>query len=118
MILATDERVSEEIKWQAPTFVYKGNIASFFPKAMKHVTLMFHQGASLGDPSGLLEGEGETSRSAKFTSVAAWPPNGPRSRRSSPRGSPARSGDEPVETPHGTAAAQHAGRLDTTRDHR
>ena len=70
VILATDERVSEEIKWQAPTFVYKGNIASFFPKAKKHVTLMFHQGASLDDPSGLLEGEGETSRSAKFTSAA------------------------------------------------
>jgi len=70
VILATDERVSEEIKWQAPTFVYKGNIASFFPEAMKHVTLMFHHGASLDDPSGLLEGEGETSRSAKFTSVA------------------------------------------------
>jgi hypothetical protein len=61
--------VSEEIKWQAPTFVYMGNIASFFPKAKKHVTLMFHQGASLDDPSGLLEGDGETSRSAKFTSA-------------------------------------------------
>jgi len=69
VILAADERVTEVIKWQAPTFVYKGNIASFFPKAKKHVTLMFHQGASLDDPSGLLEGDGATSRSAKFTSA-------------------------------------------------
>ena len=48
----------------------QGNIASFYPKVQKHVTLMFHHGASLDDPSGLLEGEGETSRSAKFTSAA------------------------------------------------
>jgi hypothetical protein len=68
-VLGSDERVTEVIKWQAPTFVYKGNIASFFPKAKKHVTLMFHQGASIDDPSGLLEGDGETSRSAKFTSA-------------------------------------------------
>ena len=69
MILATDERVSEEIKWQAPTFVYKGNIASFLPKPKKPVTLMFHQRASLDDPSRLLEGDGDTSRPAKFTSA-------------------------------------------------
>jgi hypothetical protein len=70
VILDTDERVSEVIKWQAPTFVYKGNIASFFPKAKQHVTLMFHQGASIDDPHGLLEGDGATSRSAKFTDAA------------------------------------------------
>jgi hypothetical protein len=67
-MLASDPRVSEVIKWQAPTFVYKGDIASFFPKAKKHVTLMFHQGASIDDPSHLLERDGDTSRSAKFTS--------------------------------------------------
>ena len=68
-VLAADDRVSEVIKWQAPTFVYKGNIASFFPKSKKHVTLMFHQGASIDDPVGLLEGDGPTSRSAKFTTA-------------------------------------------------
>ncbi len=31
-ILAADPRVTEAIKWQAPTFIYKGNIASFFPR--------------------------------------------------------------------------------------
>ena len=34
-ILASDDRMSETIKWQAPTFMYKGNLASFFPKAIK-----------------------------------------------------------------------------------
>lgn len=66
VILAADDRVTEAIKWQAPTFVYAGNLASFYPRAKQHVSLMFHQGASLPDPQGLLEGEGETSRVAKF----------------------------------------------------
>lgn len=67
VILAADDRVTETIKWQAPTFVYRGNIASFFPKSKAHVSLMFHTGASLPDRDGILEGEGDTSRVAKFT---------------------------------------------------
>ena len=31
IILAADPRVDECIKWQAPTFTYRGNLASFFP---------------------------------------------------------------------------------------
>ena len=62
LILDTDPRITEVIKWQAPTFVYKGNLASFYPKSVKHVSLMFHTGAALSDPSGVLEGEGDTSR--------------------------------------------------------
>jgi hypothetical protein len=65
VVLAADPRVGECIKWQAPTFTYQGNIASFFPKAKKHVSLMFHTGASLPDPSGILEGDGATSRSLR-----------------------------------------------------
>ena len=70
VVLDTDPRVSETIKWQAPTFMYRGNIASFYPKATKRVSLMFHTGASLPDPAGLLEGEGATSRVAKFVDAA------------------------------------------------
>ncbi|BCW66890.1 hypothetical protein NicSoilB4_16530 [Arthrobacter sp. NicSoilB4] len=69
-ILAVDPAVTEAIKWQAPTFMYLGNIASFFPKAKKNVTLMFHQGASLADRGGLLEGEGGVSRVARFSDAA------------------------------------------------
>ena len=65
-ILSLDPGISEAIKWQAPTFMYRGNIASFFPKARKNVTLMFHQGASIEDSTGLLEGDGEVSRVARF----------------------------------------------------
>lgn len=66
IILSVDGKIEEDIKWQAPTFGYKGNIASFFPKAKKNVSLMFHTGASIEDPEGLLEGDGETSRVARF----------------------------------------------------
>ncbi len=66
VVLGADERVTEVIKWQAPTFVFRGNIASFYPKSKQHVSLMFHTGASLPDPDGLLEGTGETSRVARF----------------------------------------------------
>ncbi len=66
IILTTDEKVTETIKWQSPTFMYKGNIASYFMNAKKHVSLMFHKGASINDDSGLLEGDGKEGRTAKF----------------------------------------------------
>jgi hypothetical protein len=65
-ILDASPDVTEAVKWQAPTFVCRGNIASFYPKSRSHVSLMFHQGASLPDPTGLLEGTGDVSRVAKF----------------------------------------------------
>jgi len=66
IVLDADPRLDECIKWQAPTFTYKGNIASFYPKTRTHASLMFHRGAALPDPDGLLEGEGEVSRIARF----------------------------------------------------
>lgn len=66
VILDVDDRMSEAIKWQAPTFMFGGNLASFYPRSAKHVALLFHTGASLPDPTGLLEGEGDTTRVARF----------------------------------------------------
>ncbi len=57
VILRADPRIGETIKWQAPTFTYKGNLASFFPRARKHASLMFHTGQSIpGDYPGLETG--------------------------------------------------------------
>jgi hypothetical protein len=65
-----DARVDETIKWKSPTFVAGGNIASIDPKAKAHVSLMFHQGAKLGDnPS--FEGGGGTVRYIRFADLAA-----------------------------------------------
>ena len=66
IILSSDERVEEAVKWSSPTFIYKGNIASFFMNTKKHVSLMFHKGATIDDPGGLLEGDGKEARTAKF----------------------------------------------------
>ena len=70
VILGTDPRVDECIKWQAPTFTFNGNIASFFPKSKKHASLMFHQGAKIPGRHTKLEGTGKTSRVMKFASIA------------------------------------------------
>ena len=70
IILDTDDRIEEAIKWNSPTFMYKGNIASFFMNAKKFVSLMFHKDATIKDNSGLLEGEGKESRVARFEDLA------------------------------------------------
>lgn len=69
IILATSHKVTEELKWSAPTFIYKGNIASFFPNAKKQASLMFHKGALINNPSGLLEGDGKEARVARFADL-------------------------------------------------
>ena len=70
IVLAADERIEECIKWQAPTFVYRGNLASFFPKSKQHASLMFHTGAQIPGKHPLLTGGGDTSRMMKLGSVA------------------------------------------------
>ena len=69
IILATDDRIEEAIKWSSPTFMYKGNIASFFMNAKKFVSLMFHKGALFADESELLEGDGKEARVARFLNL-------------------------------------------------
>jgi hypothetical protein len=69
IVLDADTRVDECIKWQAPTFTYKGNIASFYPKSRQHASLMFHLGARIPGDHPRLEGTGDTSRVMKLGSV-------------------------------------------------
>ena len=69
IILAVDDRIEESIKWQTPTFAYRGNIASFSP-AKKKVSLMFHRGAEIpGDHPGL-EGDARLVRNMRFADLA------------------------------------------------
>ncbi len=69
LILAADSRIEETIKWQAPTFTYKGNMASFFPRAKKHASLMFHKGAFIEGDFPNLEGDGKEARSFKVADL-------------------------------------------------
>jgi hypothetical protein len=69
-ILGADPKVEETIKWKAPTFMYKGNLASFYPKSKQHASLMFHTGAQIPGSFPSLEGTGDVSRVMKFESLA------------------------------------------------
>ncbi|MGI9550896.1 MAG: DUF1801 domain-containing protein [Aurantibacter sp.] len=69
IILSTHPGIEETIKWNSPTFMYKGNMASYFMNAKKHVSLMFHKGATILDNSGLLLGDGKEARVAKFGTI-------------------------------------------------
>ena len=69
VILGSDDRIGECIKWKSPTFTYKGNIASFNPRSKKHASLMFHTGAEIPGEFPHLEGSGEVARYIKVTDV-------------------------------------------------
>ena len=70
VILNADKRMDECVKWQAPTFVYKGNLASFYLKAKAHVSVMFHTGAKIIGDFPSLEGDGATARVLKIADAA------------------------------------------------
>ncbi|HZP21273.1 MAG TPA: DUF1801 domain-containing protein [Bauldia sp.] len=70
VILAADKRIGETIKWQTPTFTYKGNLASFNPKAKAFASLMFHTGAKIAGDFPSMQGGGDTARYIQFASLA------------------------------------------------
>lgn len=70
VILEADERISESIKWSAPTFEFKGNLASFQPKAKKFVSLMFHRGSEIPGDHPDLEGDAALVRIMRFQDAA------------------------------------------------
>lgn len=69
-ILAADRRMDECIKWQSPTFTFEGNLASFNPRAKKHVSLMFHTGAHIPGDFPHLQGGGGTAKYMTFADLA------------------------------------------------
>jgi hypothetical protein len=69
VILDADPRIGEVIKWSTPTFVYRGNLASFQPRAKQFASLLFHAGASIPGDHSILEGGGDTARYARLASV-------------------------------------------------
>ena len=73
-ILSTDKEIGEEIKWNAPTFFFAGEMRPSHPKEYKRyivvfnlykrncIRLVFPSGAKVKDTSGLLEGDYEDGR--------------------------------------------------------
>ena len=71
LMLDADERIGETIKWSTPTFVYRGNLASFQPRAKQFVSLLFHTGASIPGDHPLLEGGGDVARYVRLADLEA-----------------------------------------------
>ncbi len=69
VVQAAAPEASESIKWGQPVYDAGGPFAAL--KAFsRHVTLTFWRGAALADPTGMLGGDGERMRHARFSSVA------------------------------------------------
>lgn len=69
IILGVDPRITEEIKWSTLTFICKSNLASFNPRAKRFVNRMFHSGALIDDPDGVLEGDSKEVRVFRAATV-------------------------------------------------
>lgn len=67
-----DAGLTEEIKWRQPCYCYEGKNIAILQEMNEFLSLMFFKGALLEDPDGVLEDQGEHTRSARrirFTSV-------------------------------------------------
>ncbi len=69
IILGTDDKMTEVIKWGGPTFTYQGNLATLTPRTKKFVNLFFQTGAIIPNSDGLLEGDADQVRVARFHSM-------------------------------------------------
>lgn len=82
VILSTDKEIGEEVKWNAPTFFYAGEMGPSDPKEYKRylvvfnlhkkdcIRLVFPSGANVDDRSGLWEGDyADGRRLAMFSSI-------------------------------------------------
>jgi hypothetical protein len=70
IILHSDHRIEESIEGEAPTFSYRGNLASFFPHSKKHASLMVPEGAKIPGHHPRLEGTEDTGRVMKIGGVS------------------------------------------------
>jgi hypothetical protein len=68
IILGASPKISERIKWNAPSFYYKEDLGAFNPRATEyaHLILLFPGGGGMQADDGLLEGEHKDRREVKF----------------------------------------------------
>ncbi len=70
LIHDVDPAITEEIKWNAPSFSYKGYLVTFNLHRPEEVLLVFHDGAILDPQDGLLEGSYPDRRLVHVRSLA------------------------------------------------
>ena len=68
IILGVSPKLSERIKWNAPSFYYKEDLGAFNPRATEfaHLILLFPGGGALPEKSSILEGAHKDRREVKF----------------------------------------------------
>lgn len=69
IIMAVHPKITEEIKWAAPSFSYREYMVTFNLWEENRVHLVFHNGAILANEDGILEGEYRDRRMVYFTNV-------------------------------------------------
>ena len=75
VILDSDERITERVKWNAPSFYFKDDFATFKLRPVDAVQIVFHRGAKvkdslnvdIDDPGGLLTWVGKDRCVATFS---------------------------------------------------
>lgn len=69
IIKGVDPRITEQIKWNAPSYRFTDYLCTFHLHATQHVHLVFHNPAIASIPSPILEGDYADRRMAYFTSM-------------------------------------------------
>lgn len=69
IVLGVDPEITEQVKWNAPSFSYRGYLATFSLHRRESAMLIFHDGAILDDQGGLLEGSYPDRRMVYFHSL-------------------------------------------------
>jgi hypothetical protein len=68
VIKNANSKITERVKWNAPSYYYKADMAAFNPRAKGFVQIIFvfPKEGMIKDTSGLLEGDWKDRRMAKF----------------------------------------------------
>jgi hypothetical protein len=70
IMLGVNEGITEEVKWNAPSFSYKGYMVTFNLWERNRIHLVWHNAAIMQDEFGLLEGDYKDRRMMYFADMA------------------------------------------------
>lgn len=68
IISNANDKLSERIKWNAPSYYYKEDLITFNPRLQKRIHIIFHHIAIIKIKSALLEGDYKDRRMVYFDS--------------------------------------------------
>jgi uncharacterized protein YdeI (YjbR/CyaY-like superfamily) len=69
IIVNSNAKIEEDVKWGGPSFFYKEELATFNPRIKNYVALIFHKGELLNIKSDFLEEASKGKVYAKFHSI-------------------------------------------------